>query len=265
MTLAVILLNVLWFVSPVRGGAPWLSQAAAAPGNSSDAATQGQQSQGQQSQGQQSQAGTDSSQPSQTAPPAASQPSASSTQTAPSNPPSKPKPPRPASSAANKGAHKKKVAALNCNPAPTASASAAKSSTGMASGPATQAANPSSAGVAQDAKGSSAPTNCPPKKVIVSHGSAPEPSIQLAGDAGGSALRQTGECHDAGRCLQTADENLKKIAGRQLSSSQRDMLTQVRQFIAQSKKATTEGDLESARTLAWKAQLLSEELVNPEK
>ena len=65
--------------------------------------------------------------------------------------------------------------------------------------------------------------------------------------------------------LQSAEENLKKIEGRQLSSSQRDMVTQVRQFVNQSKSATAAGDLESARTLAWKAQLLSEELINPDK
>jgi hypothetical protein len=43
------------------------------------------------------------------------------------------------------------------------------------------------------------------------------------------------------------------------------MVKQVRQFIDQSKTATAAGDLESARTLAWKAQLLSDELVNPQK
>ena len=65
--------------------------------------------------------------------------------------------------------------------------------------------------------------------------------------------------------LQSAEENLKKITGQQLSSNQRDMVTQVRQFMDQSKNASASGDLERARTLAWKAQLLSEELVNPQK
>lgn len=96
-------------------------------------------------------------------------------------------------------------------------------------------------------------------------GSTPDPSIQLAGDAAGSSLRQTDQCNDTGRCLQTADDNLKKIASHELNSAQRDMALQVRQFIDQSKKAAKDGDLESARTLAWKAQLLSEELVNPQK
>lgn len=65
--------------------------------------------------------------------------------------------------------------------------------------------------------------------------------------------------------LETTDANLKKIAGRQLNSNERDEVSQIRQFMSQSKTAADEGDLERARTLAWKAQLLSEDLVKPEK
>lgn len=42
-------------------------------------------------------------------------------------------------------------------------------------------------------------------------------------------------------------------------------MNQIRQFMGQSKAAIDSGDLERARTLAWKAQVLSEELVKPEK
>ena len=65
--------------------------------------------------------------------------------------------------------------------------------------------------------------------------------------------------------LESAEANLKKIAGRQLSADQQDMVNQIRQFMAQSKAAIDVGDLERAHTLAWKAQVLSEELVKPEK
>jgi hypothetical protein len=61
--------------------------------------------------------------------------------------------------------------------------------------------------------------------------------------------------------LGTTDANLKQIAGRQLSATQQAMVNQIRQFMHQSKKAVVDGDLERARTLAWKAQVLSEELV----
>jgi hypothetical protein len=61
--------------------------------------------------------------------------------------------------------------------------------------------------------------------------------------------------------LGTTDANLKQIAGRQLSATQQAMVNQIRQFMDQSKAAVVDGELERARTLAWKAQVLSEELV----
>jgi len=65
--------------------------------------------------------------------------------------------------------------------------------------------------------------------------------------------------------LGTTEANLKKIARRTLSSTQQDMVNQIRQFVEQSKAAVGDGNLERARTLAWKAQLLSEELIKPGK
>ena len=58
---------------------------------------------------------------------------------------------------------------------------------------------------------------------------------------------------------------MKKTAGWQLNSSQQDTITQTRQFVKQSEAAMAEGDLERARTLAWKAELLSEDLIDPQK
>jgi len=65
--------------------------------------------------------------------------------------------------------------------------------------------------------------------------------------------------------LGTTEANLKKIAGRQLTPDQENMVNQIRQFMEQSKAAAGDGDLDRARTLAWKAQVLSEELVKPAK
>jgi hypothetical protein len=59
------------------------------------------------------------------------------------------------------------------------------------------------------------------------------------------------------------EENLKKIAGRQLSSSQQEMVTQIKQFMMQSKAAVAAGDPERGHNLALKAHLLSDELVKP--
>jgi iron uptake system EfeUOB component EfeO/EfeM len=65
--------------------------------------------------------------------------------------------------------------------------------------------------------------------------------------------------------LDTTEANLKKLAGKQLTPNQQDMVSQTRQFMQQSKAAVDAGDLERARTLAWKAQVLSEELVKPKE
>jgi hypothetical protein len=65
--------------------------------------------------------------------------------------------------------------------------------------------------------------------------------------------------------LESTEQNLKKMQSGQLTSDQQEMVKQVLQFVDQSKAASTAGDLDRARTLAWKAQLLSEELVKPEK
>ncbi|HEY6370783.1 MAG TPA: hypothetical protein VIX37_09405, partial [Candidatus Sulfotelmatobacter sp.] len=106
------------------------------------------------------------------------------------------------------------------------------------------------------------PSPCPPPKVVVPHGGTSEPSIQLAG----GTTNQTAHQRDAAnQILGATDANLKKVAGRQLSANQKDMVNQIRQFMGQSKAAIDAGNLERARTLAWKAEVLSEDLVKPEK
>jgi hypothetical protein len=65
--------------------------------------------------------------------------------------------------------------------------------------------------------------------------------------------------------LAATEQNLKKISGGALSPNQQDMVKQARQFMEQAKAAVTAQDFDRARTLAWKAQLLSEELAKPQQ
>jgi outer membrane biosynthesis protein TonB len=153
--------------------------------------------------------------------------------------------------------HKKKVVPSDCKNAPAAVGQASPDS----SSPNPAAADPPATGNAPAPGTASTPTNCPPSKVIVKQGGSSEPSIQLAGGAGGKQTSQ--ERDTAKEMLGTTEANLKQIAGRQLSSAQQDMVTQIRQFMEQSKAAVADGDLDRARTLAWKAQVLSQELVKP--
>ena len=140
---------------------------------------------------------------------------------------------------------KKKPVSVDCNATPA-------SGTQSATTPSATDTTGSSQPPAQ-----TAPKNCPPSKTIVRQGGTSEPSIQLAGD-------QPQSQRDAvNQMLVSTESNLKKLADRQLNANQQDMVGQIRQFMQQSKSAQASGDYERARTLAWKAQLLSEELINP--
>lgn len=164
-------------------------------------------------------------------------------------------PKKPSASTAQKQVHKKQPAISDCSAAP-ANAKAGSSPDAKPS------ASPSAA-VASAPKSGDPPKNCPPAKIVVHQGGAIEPSIQLAG---GPATGQAPDQKNAAiQMLGTTQENLKKISGRQLSSEQQDTVTQIQQFMQQSKAAAANGDADRARTLAWKAELLSEDLVNPQK
>jgi hypothetical protein len=155
--------------------------------------------------------------------------------------------------------HNKRVIPVNCNSTP---ATAGQTASGSNSGSNQAQTDPAATATPAAPGTSSAPTNCPPPKVIVRQGGTSEPSIQLAGGAAGQTSH---ERDTANQMLGTTEANLKKVAGRQLSPNEQDMVNQARQFMEQSKAAVAAGDLERARTLAWKAQLLSEELIKPEK
>jgi hypothetical protein len=173
-----------------------------------------------------------------------------------------------------KRAHRnKKTATVNCNPpavhpsaehpsaehaSETHPASASESaSSGSGSAPAKSAAPVAPSGAAPTA------TNCPPTKTIVRQGGSSEPSIQLVGGQGG--IQAVQQRDSANQLLESTEANLKKIDERRLTSNQQDMVNQIHEFMAQSKSAVAAGDLERARTLAWKAQLLSQELVKPQQ
>jgi hypothetical protein len=152
---------------------------------------------------------------------------------------------------------KKKATSTNCASVPTNDPATA-SGTPPGSAP-KDPARPQS----ETASGTGATTPCPPPKVIVRQGGTSDPSIQLAGGAVGDQAAQQRDT--ANQMLEATEANLKKLSEAELSANQQDMVKQVRQFMEQSKSAVKASDFERARTLAWKAQLLSEELTKPEK
>lgn len=155
---------------------------------------------------------------------------------------------KPKSPAAKRSHANKQAAPPDCDPAPA-------NSTTPSSPPAT--APPAN----QDT--STTPKPCPPPKIVVRQGGISEQSIQLAGSAPSDDPSQKRDA--ANRMLASTEDNLKKISGTQLTTAQQNSASQIRQFVRQSKSALASGDLERAQTLAWKAKLLSDDLVNPGK
>ena len=105
--------------------------------------------------------------------------------------------------------------------------------------------------------------NCPPAKIIVRQGGISEQAIQLAG--GSPSGDTTQEKESTNQMLAETEENLKKLAGIQLSAEQQSSVSQIRQFLSQSRSAFVAADFQRAHTLAWKAKVLSDDLVNPKK
>jgi len=98
-----------------------------------------------------------------------------------------------------------------------------------------------------------------PRKTVVRNGSTADPVVQLAPsvtDQQASQQRQS-----TTQLLAATDANLNKISARQLTSSQQDMVTQIRNYVQQAKAAENAGDLQRARNLAFKAQLLSDDVL----
>ena len=154
---------------------------------------------------------------------------------------------------------KKKPASQDCSASPVPSASGAE-----ASPPANPpSSDPSAAAGAASAAKPGPPKNCPPEKTVVPQGGTSEPRIHLAG--GPTPAEAAHKLAAVNQLLAATSQNLKKTAGWQLNPSQQDTITQTRQFVKQSEDAMADGDLERARTLAWKAELLSEDLINPQK
>jgi hypothetical protein len=104
--------------------------------------------------------------------------------------------------------------------------------------------------------------DCPPAKTVVRDGGTSEPTVQLKGS--GSTGRGSHQGETAEQLLASTENKLKKAEEQKLSSNQLEMVNQIRQFMDQSKAAAAAGDLDRARNLALKANLLSDELVKPQ-
>lgn len=97
-----------------------------------------------------------------------------------------------------------------------------------------------------------------PGKVVVRNGGAKDDVIHLS--PGGSQEQNAHNRDNTDQLLATTDENLKHLAGRQLSPAEQSTLDQIHSYTRQAKAAANAGDLARAHTLAFKAHLLSDDL-----
>ena len=167
------------------------------------------------------------------------------------------------SAPAKKRSHHKKINTPDCSSSPAPLKPAASTPNGTADS--TSAGGSSSAGprTSQSAPPASANTKnpCPPPKVVVKDGGSDEPTIELTR---GTSEQQASQQRYTTEQLRTeTEENLKKLSGRELTTSQQEIVSQIKQFMEQAKSAVADGDLERGHSLAMKAHLLSEELLKP--
>jgi hypothetical protein len=111
----------------------------------------------------------------------------------------------------------------------------------------------------QASSGTPAPAPTQTGKLVIQEAGAPNAQGQLAAGTGleesSPRSKQTTE-----QLLQSAQANLNSI-NRPLSPEEQAMVAQIKDYMAQSRKATKDSDTVRAHNLALKARLLSDELV----
>jgi hypothetical protein len=237
--LGIYLLTAGWSPPAIRGLVPPTAGQSPAV-RSSDSSTQGQ--------------GASASQP-QGAPSQGSEP----TQPLPSPSGQTPNPPAQAEPSPPRPRHRKKTPS-NCSSAPAALNTAVAKPADAANSTDSVATNTGSNNPGSKNADPSALKPCPPPKKVIRDGGSSEPKVQLTG---GTTAQRASDKSSTEQLKVATEENLKKAEGRELSPTQREMVSQIKEFLGQSKAAVAAGDLERGHNLALKANLLSDELVKP--
>jgi hypothetical protein len=108
-------------------------------------------------------------------------------------------------------------------------------------------------------KQASQPAPGEPRRVVVRRGSADEPTAQISpGMTEEQARRQRKRTETL---LDSTENNLRQLADRKLDQNQQDTISQIRNYMAGARSALKDGDPQRARTLAFKARVLSDDLV----
>jgi outer membrane biosynthesis protein TonB len=125
----------------------------------------------------------------------------------------------------------------------------------------TPAEQPKTAEKTKPNHGRHAAAKKPSKTVVEAEKTVPPPAASMGQiSPGPTPADATHSQTSTDQLLQGAEANLNSIT-RQLSKDEEAMRTQIKEFIIQSRKATTENDPARAHNLAVKARLLSDDLV----
>jgi len=104
-----------------------------------------------------------------------------------------------------------------------------------------------------------APPQAGPTQKVVRNGSTTDPIVELS--PGLSPQQVSDQREITKQLVAKSDADLKKISGRQLSTSQQDTVNQIKSYLEQANKALSDGDVQRAHNLAVKANLLSAEVM----
>jgi hypothetical protein len=98
-----------------------------------------------------------------------------------------------------------------------------------------------------------------PSKVVVRDGSTNEPTVKLT--PAETQKQTSNQIVNVNQLLANTDANLKLISAKTLDPTQQDTVKQIKTYMDQARKAVDSGDVEQGRNLAFKAHLLSDDLV----
>lgn len=98
-----------------------------------------------------------------------------------------------------------------------------------------------------------------PSRKVVRDGGTSDVAVELS--PGMSQQQASRQRQDAAQLMASTDENLKKIAARQLKPNEQEAVNQIHNYMEQAKAALKAGDLERSHNLALKAHLLSDALL----
>lgn len=98
-----------------------------------------------------------------------------------------------------------------------------------------------------------------PSKVVIRNGGTTDPTVKLT--PAENQKQTSSQIQNVNQLLANTDANLKLISARTLDETQQETVKQIKSYMDGARKAIDSGDVEQGHNLAFKAHLLSDDLV----